>query len=55
MTRNAEPTIKAEVRHLSSQNEDGSLMYPGPQLLVWMKPPHFPWLLVDLKPYKEAA
>lgn len=40
---------KREIVHLASRDyPSGPLTYPGASELFWVKPPHFPWLLVNI-------
>lgn len=45
---------KAEVHRLCSAHPDGTPMFPGPQLFIWTRPPHFPWLLAGFEPHVEG-
>lgn len=46
---------RAEVRNLSSVTRDGVPMFFGPQLFIWVRPPHFPWLLAGIKPLRDGG
>lgn len=42
--------IRYEIRTLTSQYRDGSLMYPGRRLFTWARvSPHLPWQLVSIE------
>ena len=45
---------KAEIRQLSSTHRDRTPMFVGPQLFIWVRPPHFPWLLAGFEPHVEG-
>lgn len=59
MTPSASPVrcgeARAEVRNLSSVTRDGVPMFPGPQLFIWVKPPHFTWLLAGFEPHQDGG
>lgn len=42
---------KREIVHLASRDYPGGpLTYPGALRLFWVKPAHFPWLLIQTVP-----
>lgn len=45
---------RVEKRRLSSYHPDGSLMFPGTQLFIWLRPPHFPWVLAGFGPLEAG-
>lgn len=48
LTQRGISMIRQELRRLTSQYLDGSLMYPGEYIFTWVKADHMPWVLLSI-------